>query len=65
MPSIGTVHDLILLHGLDRVRSMAETKAARQAVQAAAAVMAEERGGLGITHAGFAMTLLPHKWKVL
>src|SRR3954467_2602429 len=58
---MGTVHDLILLHGLDRARSMAETKAERQAVQAAAAVMAEERSGLGITHAGFAMTSLPHK----
>jgi len=58
---MGTVHDLILLHGLDRARSMAETKAERQAVQAAALVMAEERSGLGITHAGFAMTSLPHK----
>jgi Plasmid encoded RepA protein len=58
---MGTVHDLILLHGLDRARSMAETKAERQAVQAAAMVMAEERSGLGITHAGFAMTSLPHK----
>jgi len=58
---MGTVHDLILLHGLDRARSMAETKSERQAVQAAALVMAEERSGLGITHAGFAMTSLPHK----
>jgi Plasmid encoded RepA protein len=58
---MGTVHNLILLHGVDQARALAETKAERQAVQAAAAVMAEERSGLGITHAGFAMTSLPHK----
>ena len=58
---MGTVHNLILLHGLDGARSMAVTKTERQAVQAAAAVMFEERSGLGITHAGFAMTSLPHK----
>ena len=38
---------------------MAETKVERQAIHAAAAVMAEERSSLGITHAGFAMTSLP------
>src|SRR5690349_6718768 len=58
---MGTVHNLILLHGIDRARSMAETKAERRAIHAAAAVMSEERSGLGITHAGFAMTSLPHK----
>jgi hypothetical protein len=58
---MGTLHSLILLHGIDRARSMAETKVERQAVHAAAAVMAEERSSLGITHAGFAMTSLPHK----
>ena len=40
---------------------MAETRAERQAIDAAAAIMSEERNGLGITHAGFAMTSLPHK----
>lgn len=40
---------------------MAGTKAERQAVEAAAAVLAEEESRLGITHAGFAMTSLPHK----
>lgn len=40
---------------------MAATKAERQAVDAAAAILAEEESRLGITHAGFAMTSLPHK----
>jgi hypothetical protein len=58
---MGDVHRLILRHGLEQARSMAETKAARQAIDAAASMMSEERSGLGITHAGFAMTSLPHK----
>jgi hypothetical protein len=40
---------------------MAVTKVERQAVDAAAFVMADEENRLGITHAGFAMTSLPHK----
>jgi hypothetical protein len=40
---------------------MASTKGERQAVDAAAAIMAEEAFRLGVTHAGFAMTSLPHK----
>ncbi len=40
---------------------MAATKSERHAVDAAAAVMAEEAIRLGVTHAGFAMTGLPHK----
>jgi len=58
---MGTVHTLILREGLERARAMAETPAQRQAIDAAAAVMAEEKTGLGITHAGFALTSLPHK----
>jgi len=55
------VHQLILRHGVDAVRAMAATKAERRAVDAAAAVLADEEARLGITHAGFAMTSLPHK----
>ena len=55
------VHQLILSHGVDAARAAAETKSDRMAVNAAAAVMAEEEGKTGITHAGFAMTSLPHK----
>lgn len=52
---------LILREGLEIARSRAETQAERQAVEAASIVMAEEVSRLGITHAGFAMTSLPHK----
>src|SRR5271166_2716282 len=58
---MGDVHSLILRHGVEQARTMAETRAGRQAIDAAAAIMCEERNGLGITHAGFAMTSLPHK----
>ena len=58
---MGTVHQLILDHGLDKIRARAATKVERNAVEAAAAVLAEEESRLGITHAGFAMTSLPHK----
>ena len=40
---------------------MAVTKAERQVVDAAAILLAEEETRLGITHAGFAMTSLPHR----
>lgn len=58
---MGEVHRLIRDHGVETARAMAATKAARQAVDAAAQVMADEESRLGITHAGFAMTSLPHK----
>jgi hypothetical protein len=54
-------HQLILTHGVDAARAAAQTKGDRMAVNAAAAVMSEEEGRMGITHAGFAMTSLPHK----
>lgn len=55
------VHQLILRHGVDGARALASTKAERHAVDAAALLMSEEESRLGITHAGFAMTSLPHK----
>ena len=58
---MGEVHSLILRHGVETARAMAETKAQRQAIDAAAAILSEEDARLGITHAGFAMTSLPHK----
>ena len=58
---MGNVHQLILRHGLEDARTQAATKAERHAIDAAAAIMAEEESRLGITHAGFAMTSLPHK----
>jgi hypothetical protein len=58
---MGQVHHLILEHGLEVARSRADSKAQRHAVDAAAQILAEEESRLGITHAGFAMTSLPHK----
>ena len=58
---MGEVHQLILRHGLEAARLRADSKAQRQAIDAAAQVLAEEESRLGITHAGFAMTSLPHK----
>lgn len=61
MGAMAEVHRLILEHGIETARLMAVSKPARLAVDAAAAVLADEENRLGITHAGFAMTSLPHK----
>ena len=61
MSGMGDVHRLILQNGLEGARALAATKGERQAIEAAAAVLADEENRLGITHAGFAMTSLPHK----
>jgi hypothetical protein len=58
---MGQVHSLIIRHGVEQARAMAVTKAERQVVDAAAILLAEEETRLGITHAGFAMTSLPHR----
>jgi hypothetical protein len=58
---MGEVHSLIIKHGVEVARSMAATKAERNAIEAAASIMGEEESRMGITHAGFAMTSLPHK----
>ena len=61
MKHMGDVHRLILEHGLEGARNLASTKAERCAIEAAASILAEEESRLGITHAGFALTSLPHK----
>jgi len=61
MAAMGDVHRLILRHGVAGARSLATSKAERQTIDAAALVMGEEESRFGITHAGFAMTSLPHK----
>jgi Plasmid encoded RepA protein len=58
---MGEVHQLLLRYGLDGARAQAASRTERQAIDAAAMVLAEEEARLGITHAGFAMTSLPHK----
>jgi len=58
---MGDLHELIRRHGLELARAQAVTRGQRAAVDAAGDVLAEEVSRLGITHAGFAMTALPHK----
>ena len=58
---MGELHELILRDGIEAARLRAENKTQRHAVEAAAQLLAEEESRLGITHAGFAMTSLPHK----
>ena len=55
------LHRDLLANGADIVRANAESKAERRAIDAAIAVMSDDGGGLGISHAGFAMTSLPHR----
>jgi Plasmid encoded RepA protein len=61
MPRMGEVHQLILRHGVEVARAQASSKAERHVIDAAATILADEESRLGITHAGFAMTSLPHK----
>jgi len=58
---MGQVHQLILTHGVEAARAQALDKAERQAVEAAYEVMTDEKGRIGVAHAGFAMAALPHK----
>ena len=56
------VHQLILHRGVVEARKEASGDAAdRLCVEAAYEVMSDEAGKIGIVHAGFAMTALPHK----
>lgn len=48
-------------HGIEGARNLAASKTERYAIEAAATMLADEENRLGITHAGFAMTSLPHK----
>ena len=59
---MGTVHQLILQQGLEEARKAAlGDKNERLCVEAAYGVMSDEEGRIGVAHAGFAMTALPHK----
>ena len=55
------IHDLILHHGINAARAQSITKAERVAAEAAYRVMTDEQQRIGIMHAGFAMTALPHR----
>ncbi len=58
---MGELHELILRDGLEAARLRADSKTQRHAVEAAAQVISRRRKPARITHAGFAMTSLPHK----
>lgn len=58
---MAAIHSLIRQHGLEGAKALATSKADRQAIEAAAAILGDEEARFGITHAGFAMTSLPHK----
>ncbi|QCG94499.1 pirin [Azospirillum sp. TSA2s] len=55
------IHKLLIDHGLEAARELVVDKAERRQLEIAAAVLAEESETLGICHAGFALTSLPHK----
>jgi Plasmid encoded RepA protein len=58
--AMAEVHTLIEDLGVETARSLATTAAERLEVDAAAAILGDEGFGVGITHAGFAMTALPY-----
>ena len=58
---MGQVHQLILTQGVEAARAQALDKAERQAIDAAYEVLSDEKGRIGVAHAGFAMAALPHK----
>jgi hypothetical protein len=59
---MGEVHQLLLRHGLEEAKRVsAGDKNERLCVEAAHAVLSDEKGSIGIAHAGFAMAALPHK----
>jgi len=58
---MGDLHRLISRDGLDQAKARAVDLIERQCLETAFAVMADEQQRVGIMHAGFAMTALPHK----
>src|SRR3712207_3503098 len=61
MAGMGQVHQLILAQGVEAARRAAQDRTERLCVEAAFEVLADERGAIGVAHAGFAMAALPHK----
>ena len=55
------IHQLITTHGVEAAKAMTRGKLERQCVETAFAVLSDEQNRIGIMHAGFAMTALPHK----
>ena len=58
---MGQIHQLILTHGVEHAKAQSLRLLQRQCVETAFAVMSDTEQRLGIMHAGFAMTALPHR----
>lgn len=58
---MGQIHQLILNHGFEEAKARNPGKLDRQCVETAFAVLSDAEHRIGIMHAGFAMTALPHK----
>ena len=58
---MGQVHRLIADRGIEQARVLSADKLDRKCIETAFAVMTDEQQRIGIMHAGFAMTALPHK----
>jgi hypothetical protein len=58
---VAEIHQLILRDGVAETKATALNKIERQCIDAASKLLADEEQKVGITHAGFAMTALPHK----
>ena len=58
---MGQLHQLILSRGVEAAKASSEAKLDRLCVDTAFAVLSDEAQRIGIMHAGFAMTALPHK----
>jgi hypothetical protein len=58
---MGQVHQLITTHGFEEAKARAVAKLDRQCIETAFAVMTDEEQRIGVMHAGFSMTALPHK----
>jgi hypothetical protein len=58
---MGELHRLLIREGLEKAKAWATDQIERQCLETAFAVMSDEQQRVGIMHAGFAMTALPHK----
>ena len=58
---MGKIHELVLQHGVEGARELATSKHDRRLVDIAAEMLAEGADRMNISHAGFALTSLPHK----
>ena len=58
---MGKIHKLIDEQGVEAAKAGSEDRLGRLCIETAFAVMSDERQKVGVMHAGFAMTALPHK----